>query len=279
MAANKVKVTMRKNRHVEKIATSICYEKPLQENPFLTKRRSLHGYDEEDLIENADIPTMLYLLFRGTIPEKKHKKALSMLLLSSVNPSPRSNPALAGMHVAVSKTVSVNYVPIIANVLGGKWLGAGEVVDAGHFLKKNIQNSPVKTAGKALAKPRPKKGDWHPIPGFGSLYDGIDPIPQKRAEKFAGIMGNEAKAMQWGNALAQEMKPYGMGWLSPGVWAAGMFDLGFDAWEAGNLFTWIGLLGALALTHEKGGKPIAEMPWIDDDHYFIAESAKAGGKK
>jgi citrate synthase len=253
--------------------TRLWQEIPSKENPYLAGQCRCHGYDILELAGKKSFAEVLFLLFQGELPTPEQAGMLEFLLIAMINPGPRHPATRAAMNAAVSKTHTQHLLPIGLSVLGGAHLGGAEVLASMRFLGANLERLPAEVARECLTVPRPDEGDFHPAPGFGSRFGGIDPMPGRMADVLTTLPGSGA-AMTWGTAFVETLTPHGLGWLGPGVAAACLHDLGFSPWAGAGLFQLACAPGILAHGLELAGKPITAMPFLDGEHYVLAAEAK-----
>lgn len=254
--------------------TEIWQEIPSEENPYLAGQCRCHGYDILALAEKRSFAEVLFLLFQGELPTPEQARMLEFLLIAMINPGPRHPATRAAMNAAVSKVRTQHLLPIGLSVLGGAHLGGAEVLASMRFLGANLERLPAEVARECLAAPRPDDGgDFHPAPGFGSRFGGIDPMPRQMGDLLATLPGN-GDAVAWGTAFVEALTPHGLGWLGPGIVAACLRDLGFSPWAGAGLFQLICAPGILAHGLELADKPITAMPFLDEEHYVIAAEAR-----
>ena len=93
-------------------------------------------------------------------------------------------------------------------------------------------------------------------------------MPQKIA---AELLEQKAasKGLRWGAEFAEKLWSYGCGWLTTGVAAAALLDLGFHPRAGSGMYQLLSAPGLLAHGLEFANKPITAMPFIDEEHYFI----------
>lgn len=253
--------------------TRIWQETPSGENPYLAEHCRCHGYDILELAQKRSFAEVLFLLFQSELPSLEQARLLETLLIALINPGPRHPATRAAMNAAVSKTHTQHLLPIGLSVLGGAHLGGAEVLASMRYLAENLKRLPEEVARECLVAPRPSLGDFHPAPGFGSRFGGIDPMPGQMAALLASLPG-ASRALAWGEGFAEALAPYCMGWLVPGVAAAVFHDLGFSPWAGGGLFQLACAPGILAHGLELADKPITAMPFLDEEHYVIAAETR-----
>ena len=251
--------------------SSIWQEEASKENPYLPVACRCHGYDLLELLEKRSFVDVLFLLFQGELPNAKQAGLLETLMIAMINPGPRHPAARASMVTAVSRTEPVHLLPISLAILGGAHLGAGEVVEAMSFLHSHGGKSPEETARVVLSQnERPIEGDWHPVPGFGSRFGGIDLMASRMAAHLLAMPG-AGQSLTWGNAFAETLESQGLGWLPTGLTAAAFCDLGFPPKAGAGLYQILSAPGLLAHGLEFVNKPITAFPFPNDEEYFIEE--------
>lgn len=265
---NKV-VRRRGETFTKRPITKIWEERPNSDNPYVAEGARCYGYDVFDLLEKRSFVDVLYLLFRGELPPKAHAELLERLMIALINPGPRHPATRAAMNAAVSKTDIAHLLPISLSVIGGEHLGAAEVEKSMRFFRKNLKRRPDEIIAEiVLAGDKPAEGDWHPVPGFGSRFGGIDVMTQELAQRLVLLPG-AGKALKWGCDLAQHLHGYQMGWLSTGLAAAVFADLGFSTRSGAGLFQLFNAPGLLAQGLEMANKPLTAMPFLSDEEYII----------
>ena len=269
MTAERRKVESRKDVFAERTATKIWQEIESQNNPYLADACLCHGYDLLELTQKRSFVEVLYLLFRGELPNTDESRLLEQLMIALINPGPRHPATRAAMTAGVGSTDREHILPIALSIYGGSHLGAGEVQPAMDFLRKQRKNDPLKLAQELIANGTPpQEGDWHLVPGFGSRYGGVDPMAARIADHLARLPG-EHETLLWGCAFASALNVHSLGWLSTAVAAAVFADLGFSPRAGAGLFQLLGAPGLLAHGVELSGKPVTAMPFVKDENYVI----------
>lgn len=267
-------VKKRDIKFASRTVTRIWDEEPTADNPYLAEKSRCHGYDILELAQHRSFAEVLFLLFSGELPTDEQAGLLETLMIAFINPGPRHPATRAAMNTGVGKSRPVHILPIGLSVMGGAHLGGEETEAAMRYLRKHQRIDPQAHAEELLAEnQRPVEGDWHIIPGFGSRYGGIDPLPRKVALILKESPGC-GKSIRWGNAFSNRVKPVGLGWLTPGIVAAVLCDLGFHPRSGGGLFQLISAPGILAHGLEMANKPINAMPFLDEENYIIANKGK-----
>lgn len=266
-------IRQREATFASRTVTRIWQEVPTADNPYLAECCRCHGYDLMELAAKRSFVDVLFLLLQGELPTADQARVLETLFIAMINPGPRHPAVRASMYAGVGKTHSQHLLPIGLTILGGGHLGGEEVGLAMEFLKKNRKHQPHGVAADCLLKERPEQGDWHPVPGFGSRFGAIDPMPGKVAELLLTLPGNHDH-LHWGADFVTTITPQGLGWLTPGVAAAAFCDLGFHPRAGAGLFQLLAGPGLLAHGLELANKPITAMPFLDEEHYVIEQPSR-----
>jgi citrate synthase len=212
---------------------------------------------------------MLFLLLQGELPSPPQAELLSALMVALANPGPRHPATRAVMNAAVSRTKAEHLVPIGLSLLGGEHLGGAEVAAGMRFLRLHRRKPPEQVAGRLLEEQVPlSQGDTHVAPGFGTRFGGVAPMPTQIAARLAALPA-AGTALEWGYAFAEALRPAGQGWLTPGVAAAALLDLGFPPRAGAGLFQIMCAPGILAHGLELSGKPLTAMPFVKNDDYVV----------
>ena len=263
------KVRIRDDVYVQRTATRIWQELPAEDNAYITAESRCHGYDLMALMQKRSFVDVLYLLFRGELPEPDEAALLEALMVGFINPGPRHPATRAAMNAGVGKTDPALILPIALTTLSGKHNAAGSLEEGMRFLRKHQRKSAQETALQLLVEiERPAEGDCNIAPGFGSHYNGIDLMSNKIAEQLVQMPGAGA-TLKWGQDFAQALAEEGMGWLATGVVAAVLTDLGFQPRTAAGVYQIISAPGLFAHGVELANKPMTAMPFIADEDYSI----------
>ncbi len=263
-------VRSRNEPFVSRTATRIWQETPSSDNPFIAASALCHGYDLLELMEKRSLIDVFYLLFRGELPSADDAQLLQQLMIALINPGPRHPATRAAMNVGVGKTEATHILPIASTILGGDYMGGGEVEPAMRFFRKQ-QNSTVTLLLaeilRSVSEATPENISYF-VPGFGLRNGGIELMATNIANQLAGLK-SAGKALCWACELNMELKEYGLGILTTGVAAAVFADLGFQPRAGGSLFQLLGAPGLVAHGLELANKPITAMPFVSDEHYEI----------
>ncbi len=262
-------VRRRKVTYASRVATKIWEEQPSPQNPYLAMRCRCRGYDHFDLMEKRSFVDMLYLLFLGELPTKEHADLLEALMIAFINPGPRHPASRAAIYSGAGRTRTSHILPVALSIMSGDHLGGAEVTAAMRFIKKHQKIAPQAVAEELLEKwTPPEKGDRRIAPGFGSRFNGIDPLSEAIAKRLNRLPGC-GSCFHWSDTFSGLISKHGMGWLSPGICGAVLLDLGFPPRAGAGLYQLICAPGLLAHGLELADKPINSIPFLDEEHYII----------
>jgi citrate synthase len=177
------------------------------------------------------------------------------------------------MTAAVSDTNLAHLLPIGLGVAGGTFLGGAETAQSMRFLRRYRRRNAAEVANELLSAPRPE-GDWHPAPGFGSLYGGADALTNTLASRIVGLQGSRTTLL-WAEEFVDMLRPEGLGWLLPGLAAAVFTDLGVHPRFGAQLFQLAVAPGILAHSGELISKPVTAMPWVEQENYRVLDKEQA----
>ena len=261
--------------YANKIKTKIMLEKASQDNAYVTEKRYLYGYDNEELVSKRSFVDVFILLFKGELPTREEANLLEKLMIGLINPGPRHPAVKASMVAGVSKANIEHLLPIGLSVLGGESNGAKEVLLAMKFIKKNVSNSTTEVV-KSIRVESSDEGDFHPFPGFGSCYGGRDIYSNNLIVQLLEQtdIDNSAGYLRWANQLSQELKKSNMGVLTTGLAAAVFLEIGIPNREAVGLFQIICAPGVFTQGAEQTHLPITAMPMLDDEQYIFDPTIK-----
>ncbi len=265
-------VTSRQEPFVDKTATKLWYEKPSTDNPYISEQHYCHGYELKQLMAQCSYADVLYLLFRGELPDKGERRVFESLMIALMNPGPRHPATRAAMNLGVGKTDPLHILPASLQITSGKYKGAAEIAEISRFLRKSRRKTPKEVVDlyrNDLQQPEDSGVDsWSVIPGFGRSFGQAEIFPQSIVDEILAY-GEELESVSWGNELAVELANYQVGWTMPGVAAAVLSDLGFQPKVAAGVFQMLCAPGLLAHGLEFANKPRTAMPYVTDDHYEI----------
>jgi citrate synthase len=267
------KVESRNSAFVKRTVTGIWMEKPTEENPYIASQVFCHGYDLIELMKKRSFIDVLFLLFKGELPNQYQVEFLQTIMIGFINPGPRHPATRAAMNAAVGKTNPLHILPIGMGVLSGHHLGAGCIEDTMIFFErhkladKTFTDTDLDIQLSTLINREKKLGS---VLGFGTRYGGIDPIAAQIATHLARLQA-AGDAIKWGEKLSRKLAHRGEGWLMTGVAAAAFIDLQIPVHLGGPLFQLMSAPGILAHGAELIKKPITAMPFVSDEQYQIEQ--------
>jgi citrate synthase len=270
---NKKRVVRRRDTaFASRVATRIWDEQPCPRNPYLAERCRCRGYDLFELMEKRSFVDVLFLLFLGELPTQAQARMLETLMIAFINPGPRHPAARAAVYAGCGRTHTANILPVALSVLSGEHLGGAEATAAMRFIQKHLKIDPRQAVDDLMRDfIAPENGDRRIAPGFGSRFNGIDPLSRHIAERLRRL-AQCGGALHWGDAFAERLAPHAMGWLAPGICAAVFLDLGFAPRSGAGLFQLVCAPGLLAHGLELADKPVNSIPFLDEEHYIIEPS-------
>ncbi|MGH1485145.1 MAG: citrate/2-methylcitrate synthase [Cellvibrionaceae bacterium] len=267
-------VRSRNEAFTERTSTRIWGEQASEDNPYIAQSTLCHGYDLYELINKSSFIEVFYLLFRGELPSADETELLEKLMIALINPGPRHPATRAAMNAGVGKSLPVHILPIATSVMGGDYLGGGEIEPAMRFLRKGKKNNPDEYAQTLLDENQhthPQTDNEESIaPGFGSRFGGIDLITHTITEQLLTLKG-AGPTLQWAHQLSLQLNKAGFGLLPTGLAAAIFSDLGFQPRAGGTLFQLISAPGLAAHGLELANRPFTAMPYVRDENYFIED--------
>ncbi|MFO1388444.1 citrate synthase [Cellvibrio sp.] len=261
-APKRIKVQSRNEPFSKRASTRIWSEEPSSDNPYIAQAALCHGYDLFELMEKRSFVDVFYLLFRGELPSQAQAQLLQTLMVALINPGPRHPATRAAMNVGVGKTNPLHILPIASSVLGGEYLGGGEIENAMRFFRKYQHTDPAQLSELSA------RDEELLTPGFGRRHGGVDLLAKGIADRLVAMAG-AGDALKWGNQFARLQELNGIGWFTTGIAAAVFADLGFQPKYGGALFQLLGAPGLIAHGMEVANKPITAMPYVSDDNYVL----------
>lgn len=269
-------VSRRADVYAEKMQTRLCLELPAPGNPFVASRKLWYGYDTLDLARQRSLVDVIYLMFKGELPEAGQARLLEQLMLILAHPGPRHGATRAVANASVSRAAEQHWLPLGMTMLGGEQGGAMEVAASMRFICKHMGSDPQPLVAELARKLAPEQeGDISLAPGFGTTFGALDSYARSVADFLLGEHP-EAKALAWTRAFATSAAEVPAGYLMTGVAAAAMVDIGIPPKAGTCLYQMSGAPGLAAQGLELSGKPITAMPFVDDAHYVIEEGARDG---
>jgi citrate synthase len=265
-------------------STNICLETPSTENPFLTEKRYLAGYDIEALTSKCSFIETLYLLFKQELPTQQQTQLLNALFVALCNAGPRDEAIRASMAAGVSKTRPEHLLPIGLNVVGGANNGAQTVERAYIFIQQQVHKarSPngeldFNVLENELASLLAKFSDVkniepqlciQTIPGFSQPYGSVDNLTARLTDRIFSIVPN-SNIFIWCQAFNKKLNEYNLGISPIGLTAAVFLQLELGARESIGLYQLLRAPGILAQGMEQTHKPITSIPMLKDEDYHF----------
>lgn len=259
-----------------KTQTKILLEQPSELNPYISKKRYLHGYDVEQLIVNKSFSETLLLLFTGEIPSPAQAQLLERLMVTLIDIGPRHPAVKASMVAGVSKANAEHLLPIGLSVLGGKQNGAQEVAAAVEFIYQHQASSSKDTVNQLLNDTDLSSvtGEFHLCPGFGNCYGAIDELIATQAKlvfaPFCNDQANDGNYLNWVTEFTEQLHSHNLGMLLTGLTATVFCQLGIAARESIGLFQLLAAPGIFAHGVEQTHKPITAMPMLSDEQHIYS---------
>ncbi len=263
MSSPSATVRSRGEQFTPKLGTKITEEIASESNPYQAKQVRIHGYDHATLTEKCELSDVIYLLFKGELPDPKERELFRKLCVALINPGPRHPATQASITAGVGKTMTVNILPIALSIFGGKFDGASEVEEAMRYFRRKIRTNAAEQLNEF------NSANAHTIPGYGKLYGSYDPYAEKLLMQFTE--DKSLKVLRWSKDLHFQLKQHGIGILRSGLCAATLADLGFQPRQGNALLQLFAAPGLLAHGLEYSNKPLTSMLFEPDECYEIEE--------
>ncbi|MER2491867.1 hypothetical protein [Catenovulum sediminis] len=249
----------------KKQETQICYEKPAADNPYLTEKRYLFGYDHEQLCNQVSYVEQLYLLIKGELPNVEQSKLLNYIMSALLNLGPRE-PCIAGsMTAAISKCRTEHILPIGLQLAGGEHNGAITVAQCTHFLQQHKFTAvqPVVDIIKTGISQQNSSQNF----GFGQSFGDVDPIFQRHFAQLLHLLPHN-EFLLWCDKLRLALQAENLGLLPTSFAAIGLTCLEIGSREALGLYQLMVAPGILMHGLEQTHKPITSAPLLEDEQYY-----------
>ncbi len=264
MTSPSANIRNRGDQFAPRLETKITLEKPSPPNPYLVEEMRIHGYDHVELMANCEFSDVIYLLFRGELPNDAERELFRALSIALINPGPRHPATQASITAGVGKTNTTHVLPIALTVYGGEFDGAATVEAAMRFFNKASR----KPAQDVVNNLEADKADN--LPGFGTLYGDPDPY----ASKLLHLIDNKEAfpLLNWVKTLHNQLKEKNLGITKAGLCAAILAELGFQPRQGNVLMQLFAAPGLLAHGMEYANKPLTSMLFEPDDCYEIEDN-------
>lgn len=259
------------------ISSALWQEIPEADNPFATRQALCCGYDVYgDLLPNAQMIDMLWLLFYGEAPSKAQRQLLNGLAISIANLGPRDAASQAAMSAAAGGSGSAACLMAGLAVAAGNVGGARELRQAVKLCQQAKQDLSIwQIQLKEISKPH-HADSWLPLeypPGFD--IHGLScttPVQQALTQLSTYHCGPQ---LPWLNDQRQALEAMtGMPLSIIGVCAAAMSDLGLQEEQAEMLYLLLRLPGIAAHALEQRQQGWDQFPFYVDGLH-ITENTKA----
>ncbi len=273
-ATNRVDVRSRNEKFSKRLTSHMTQEVVSSDNPFLAKSMRTYGYDCLDLMNGCSFTDGVYLLFHGELPNSRQSELMQKLSMLLLNLGPRHVASRAAINAVIGKTANTHVVPVAAMALCGDYNGALEVEQSMRFLLSSAQQTPEEHARRCIENiGSDEKDELILAPGFGCDYGGQSPLLIEQKDlllKFSPTKGY----LHWAERFVRSVSSQHIGgWRLAGVVAAVLLDLHFKPRNGAAVFQLFSLPGAVAQGLEFAGRPLTDVPFLDDDHYVIQNEA------
>ncbi len=255
-------VRSRNEKFATVLGTKITEEIASDHNPYLVKQVRYHGYDQTELIDNCEVSDVVFLLFRGELPNENEREIFRRLCVALINPGMRHPATQASITAGVGKTIAVNVLPIALSIYGGDFDGAADVEEAMRSFRRLCRKTPQEIIAAI------DRGEIENIKGFGTLYGDVD---QYSYDLFKNILtvANNSKLLKWVDELNTLFNTKGQGISKTGLCAAVLAELGFQPRQGNGLMQLMAAPGLLAHGVEYANKPLTSMLFESDENYEI----------
>jgi len=267
----------------ECIRTSICFEEPTGDNPFVAEKTLCHGYDFDELVRRFSWAQMLFLLLKGELPSTDEDRIMNLLMAAAINPGPRDAAVRAAMNCGIGKTPIATILSTGLTIRGGMAEGSlhvemamrfllGDLVKVENIIDSNEASLKSLITGYDRLVAEERDRDIVPLPdhppGFGLYYGKSDP----RAKKLVRRLNEEGYAGPYLN-LAQEIeklveKERDIFLTFAGAFAAVCCDMGFSPEQGNGIFLIAGTGGLLAHGVEQLPRQWNEYPFWANPAYY-----------
>ncbi len=222
----------------------------------------VRGYRLNELIGRLSFAGMIYLLFKGDLPNEREEKLINALLVAGCEHS-ITCPSTAAARLVISGGVGLqNAIASGINALGDYHGGAIEHTMKMLYEAFSGDYDNIELIAKDIVDKYLSRGER--VPGFGHFLHTEDPRVKKLI-KLANELGFNGKYLQLACAIQDKLSE-ALGRPMPmnidGIMGALFCELGFD-WRMGKaLFTLSRIAGIAAHAYEEMvcGKPFKATP-------------------
>jgi citrate synthase len=232
----------------ETIHTRIWLEEPEPDNDFATRAAYCHGFDVYgEMLGNASLAEMLYLLFRGEAPAPEQVKLFEALAVALANPGPRDPSVHAAMCGGVGGSTSAACLMAALAVGAGHLSGGREIYLA--MVGWETCGTDIEAWKMHFGKPADDAVSIWPAPEHASGFDpngvGTADIVKQALARLAKL--SPENRLPWLNSNRQQLEELtGIPLALSGVAAAAFSDLGFSSEQGEMLYLLLRLPGAAA---------------------------------
>jgi len=263
MTTPSANIRSREQQFAPRLETKITEEIPSPTNPYHVKNMRIHGYDHSALMEKCEFSDVIFLLFRGELPNDFERDLFRKLCIALINPGPRHPATQASITAGVGKTDTVNVLPIALTIYGGEFDGAANVESTMRYFRR-ASRRPTNEVATAL-----ESNSDIEIPGFGQLYGDADPYAEALLNAFSS--NSSSPLLSWIIALNTKLKQKNIGISKAGLCAAILAELGFQPRQGNALMQLMAAPGLLAHGMEYANKPLTSMLFEPDECYEIEQ--------
>ena len=237
---------------------------------------TVRGYKIEDLIGNITFAGMIYLLFKGEIPDEKEEKLMNALLVGGCEHS-ITCPSVAAARLVVTGGVGLqNAIASGINALGDYHGGAIEfIMKILYESLEEFKDNNIRRIARDIVRRFLDSGQR--VPGYGHFLHTEDPRVKKLV-KIADKLGYNGKYLKLARLIENELSKalHKKTILNiDGVMGAIFCELGFD-WRMGKaLFSLSRVAGIAAHAYEEmiNEKPFKVTPLKEITYYGPDERA------
>ncbi len=236
---------------------------------------TVRGYRLEELIGRVSYGSMVYLLFKGELPDENRAKMLEAILVSSVDHGTTPPSVLSA--ITVASTGAPLNAAVAAGILSISKFHGGAIEDCMRVLIDTlkiagVKNITQKEAVKEQIDNYKKTGKR--IAGFGHRIHNNDPR-SKRLFDLAAELGIAGEYMDLAQAFVEEFKAMGknLPLNVDGAIAALLCEMDFDPMLANAFFMMARMPGLVAHVYEEKTryKPMRKIHPTDVEYDGVEE--------
>jgi len=217
----------------------------------------VRGYPIQELIGQVGLAQMIWLMFRGELPDPRRAALLEAALVAAVDHGPQA-PSISIARMSMTCGVGINNaVASGLNALGDVHGGAGQQCMALFYeLAEQARQEGASLEDVALRHARHALSGKRIVPGFGHRFHKTDP----RAQRLQALLAQappdviDGSYMRLAHALQSAISGIKGGPVAlniDGALAAVLCELGFDALLGRGLFVLSRAVGICAHAYEQ----------------------------